>query len=116
MRALEYTLYSNDAEHRRLRTQAHNLRAHTNTLLDATDLTHASSAIDLGCGPGGALDLLAERVGADGKVIGVDFDAGGVAAAREFADERELTNVEVIQADARHTQLPRFRSSREEPQ
>ena len=106
MPALEYTLNSNNTEHRRLRTQAANLRAHTKTLLDATDLKPASSAIDLGCGPGGALDLLAERIGADGKVIGVDFDAASVAGARAFADERELINVEVIQADARHTELP----------
>jgi ubiquinone/menaquinone biosynthesis C-methylase UbiE len=61
--------------------------------------------IDVGCGPGGILELLAERVGPRGRVVGLEVDPVHVAMARELVAEQGLTNVEVIQADARHTGL-----------
>jgi hypothetical protein len=39
-------------------------------------------AIDLGCGPRGTLDLLAERVAPGGRVAGLDADLVHVAMAR----------------------------------
>ena len=56
--------------------------------------------------PRGVLDLLAERVGPDGRVVGVDADPVHVAMATEFAAGRGLRNVEVLMADARGTGLP----------
>ena len=64
------------------------------------------SALDLGCGPRGVLDLLATRVGPPGRVVGVDADPAHVAMARDFAAGRGLGNVEVLAADARGTGLP----------
>jgi SAM-dependent methyltransferase len=62
--------------------------------------------IDLGCGPAGVLALLAERVGRSGRVVGVDNDPNHVELAREFARKRRLTQVEIVEADARRTGLP----------
>ena len=101
-----YTLNSNQAEHHRLRTQSENLRAHSSALLAPIALPPGARAIDVGCGPGGTLDLLAEKVGPDGRVVGVEIDGASVARARAFARERRLTNVEIVTADARHTELP----------
>lgn len=62
--------------------------------------------IDLGCGPQGAIELLAERVGSGGSVIGLDFDPINVEMARKFVQDRRLDNVEIRRSDARHTGLP----------
>ena len=38
---------------------------------------------DAGCGPAAILRLLAERVGADGRAVGIDADPLAVAIARQ---------------------------------
>jgi demethylmenaquinone methyltransferase/2-methoxy-6-polyprenyl-1,4-benzoquinol methylase len=43
------------------------------------------AVLDLGCGPGGSLPLLADAVGGDGTVIAVDYSAGMVRRAAERA-------------------------------
>ena len=63
-------------------------------------------ALDLGCGPSGAIGLLSERAGPAGQVTGVDLNPGHAAAACSFARRRGLANVQVVTADARHTGLP----------
>lgn len=55
--------------------------------------------IDCGCGPLGVLPILAEMVGSNGKVVGIDFTIGTVERAREVVEQLGLPNVEVIQAD-----------------
>ena len=58
-----YTLGSDASERERLRRQTDDLLPHSVALLGHIDLPSGSSAIDLGCGPSGMLELLAERVG-----------------------------------------------------
>ena len=101
-----YTLGSNPAESARLRRQSDELRPYSAELLDRVDLRPGQSAIDLGCGPSGIIQLLCKRVSPDGRVVGVDADPVHVTMARQFADERGLRNVEVVAADAKHTGLP----------
>jgi SAM-dependent methyltransferase len=100
-----YTLDNYRTEAGRLRAQATNLREHTVALLRPVKLPPDASAIDLGCGPGGALDLISERVGRSGHLLGVDIDSRKVARARIFAEERGLSNVKVMTANARSTGL-----------
>ena len=66
----------------------------------------APDALDLGCGPAGAIELLAEWVGATGSVTAVDIDETHVTLARQSVQDRQLDNVEVPHADARNTGLP----------
>ena len=89
------------------RPQAEHLREHTKALLDPIALAPEARVLDLGCGRGGALDLLSELAGPSGCVVGLDQDATSLAAARALVRERELGNVEIVQADARATGLPR---------
>jgi SAM-dependent methyltransferase len=63
--------------------------------------------VEIGCGPHGCLELLAERVGPSGRVVGVERSADAVALARKLVSERALGNVEVLERDARATGLPR---------
>ena len=53
------------------------------------------------------LDLLSGRVGAKGKVIGLERDQSTARLARKFVADRQLRNVEVLEADAKSTCLPR---------
>jgi ubiquinone/menaquinone biosynthesis C-methylase UbiE len=68
-------------------------------------MRRGDSAIDLGCGPRGVLELLSDRVSPGGRVVGLDADAAHVAVASRFAADRGLNDVEVLCADARHTGL-----------
>jgi ubiquinone/menaquinone biosynthesis C-methylase UbiE len=101
-----YALGSSQIETDRLRRQADELAADSAALLDRAGLTPGQRAIDLGCGPRGVLDLMAERVAPAGAVVGIDADPNHVAAARRFVAEQQLAGVEVLEADARATGLP----------
>lgn len=101
-----YALGSSPGESARLLRQADELAADSAALLDKVRLRPGQSAIDLGCGPRGILDLLADRVSPGGRVVGLDADPLHTAMAAEFAAERRLGGVEVMTADARSTGLP----------
>ncbi|MRG98454.1 methyltransferase domain-containing protein [Polyangium spumosum] len=101
-----YLLERSAREAERLRRQVEELAGEARWLLDRLQIRPGASAIELGCGPYGVLDLLAERVGPSGTVVGLDRNEGFVASAREHAAELRA-HVEVIQGDARATNLPR---------
>jgi ubiquinone/menaquinone biosynthesis C-methylase UbiE len=69
----------------------------------STQVASGGNALDLGCGPRGALELLADRVGSTGHVTGLDFDPEHLAQARAVVADQGLTNVEVVRGDARRT-------------
>lgn len=101
-----YSLGSNQAESARLQRQSRELAPDSAALLDRVDLRPGHSALDLGCGPRGILELLAERVSPGGRVVGIDADPAHVAMAAEYAAEQRLSCVQVTAADARRTGLP----------
>jgi ubiquinone/menaquinone biosynthesis C-methylase UbiE len=101
-----YALGQNPEESARLQRQADELAPESTVVLDRASLQPGQSAVDLGCGPRGVLDLLAARVGPMGRVVGIDADPAHVAMATEFAARLGLDNVEVLAADARGTGLP----------
>jgi SAM-dependent methyltransferase len=101
-----YALGSNPAETARLRRQSDELRPQTAELLDCIGLAPGQSAIDLGCGPSGILDLLSAVVSPGGRVVGLDADPAHTAMARQYARELGLAEVKVVTADARRTGLP----------
>jgi SAM-dependent methyltransferase len=100
-----YSLGSSPGESARLRRQADELAADSAYLLDRVGLRPGQAAIDLGCGPRGVLDLLAERVAPAGRVVGLDADPAHTAMAAEFAAGRGLSGIEVMTADASRTGL-----------
>ena len=110
-----YALGSSPAERDRLRRQSEELRAHSAALLDRVGVVRGWNAVDLGCGPSGIIDLLAERVGPEGHVTGLDVNPANVALAREFADEHGLANADLAEGDARRTGLRRPRSTSRTP-
>ena len=101
-----YALGSSGGESARLQRQTDELAPDSSALLDRVGLRAGDSAIDIGCGPRGIVELLAERVSPGGRVVGLDADPTHVAMASELVARRGLSGVEVICADARHTGLP----------
>lgn len=69
-----YVLGRSAPEHERLRRQARQLEPITARLLDRVGLTPGMRCLDVGCGPGEVMRLMAQRVGYDGAVTGVDLD------------------------------------------
>ena len=101
-----YALGSNPGESARLQRQSDELRPEGVALLDWIGLLRGQSAIDVGCGPSGIIDLISAAVSPGGRAVGLDADPEHVAMAREYARQHGLANVEVGRADARHTGLP----------
>ena len=106
LQAQPYLLGYSEDEELRLRRQAGELRQESASLFDRVSLGAGSRAIDLGCGPQGVLDLLSERVGSAGRVVGLERNRKSVEMAKRFVADRGLKNVEVVQGDATATRLP----------
>jgi ubiquinone/menaquinone biosynthesis C-methylase UbiE len=101
-----YIWGTNSDEQRRLSEQVELYRSEASSLLDQLQIPTGSRAIDLGCGPLGILDLLAESVGPQGEVFGVEREARFVEVARDLLADRRLDNVQIIQGDATKTNFP----------
>lgn len=64
------------------------------------------TVVDLGCGAGLDLALIAWQVGPRGRVVGIDFAPGMVERARRNISLLDLPQAEVRQASAATTGLP----------
>ncbi|MDC0745485.1 methyltransferase domain-containing protein [Polyangium mundeleinium] len=101
-----YLLGHSASEEQRLVGQAEELAVEADWLFDQLDVRPGARVIDLGCGPRGALEQLSARVGSAGTVVGLERSRGTVEMARAFVAARGLSNVELMEADARATGLP----------
>ena|SRR5436190_831058 len=97
-----YPIERRAGEIERLHIQSAAFARDTEVLLDRIGVRAGWSCLDLGCGPGGITAALAKRVGASGRVIGLDKDAQFL----EHARFRAPANVEFRQADAYASGLP----------
>ena len=102
-----YVLGYREAEQDRLERQADELAHESRRLFDEIGLPAGAHVVEIGCGPMGCLQLLAERVGPDGRVVGVERSQEAVDRARRGLAAEGHGNVEVRCADARATGLPR---------
>lgn len=101
-----YLLGYRRAEQERLERQADELAHESAWLFDQIGVGDGWRVVEVGCGPRGCLRLLSERVGARGRVVGVERNDEQVERARQFVADNRLTNVEVLHADARSIGLP----------
>jgi SAM-dependent methyltransferase len=97
-----YPIESRQGEIERLHMQADATAPDANTMLDLIGVKAGWQCVDLGCGPRGITDLLSERVGTAGRVIGVDKNQEFLAHARVHAP----ANAEFLNGDAYDTGLP----------
>ncbi|MGS1097190.1 methyltransferase domain-containing protein (plasmid) [Aquamicrobium terrae] len=103
----DYLLGRAQPEEQRLQRQINDLGPDSAAQFDLIGISPGEQVVDLGCGPGGVLHLLAERVGPAGSVLGIDRSPHFVEQARRFVAGRGLSQVEVREGDAYDTRLPR---------
>ena len=103
----QYVLGYRPSEQERLQQQAQQLAPESSWLFDQIGVARGANVVEIGCGPHGCLELLSERVGPSGSVVGIERSADAVARARTLVSERGLGNVKILERDARSTGLPR---------
>lgn len=77
-------------------------------LVAEVDPKPGQRTLDIGCGRGAALFALAEAVGPDGRVTGIDVAPGMVKAVRAEAATRGLTTVDIQEMDASRIDVKRL--------
>jgi ubiquinone/menaquinone biosynthesis C-methylase UbiE len=97
-----YPLENRSGEIERLHTQGAAMAPDTGVMLDRIGVRDGWQCLDIGCGPRGITDLLGERVGPGGRVVGLDMNERFLAHARAHAP----ANVEFRQGDAFGSDLP----------
>jgi ubiquinone/menaquinone biosynthesis C-methylase UbiE len=100
-----YVLGAAQSEQQRLIAQADDYQSRADWLLDQIAVRPGWRVLDVGCGPIGILDLLSERVGIHGEVIGLEREPRFAEMARIEIARRGLRNVRIVQADALRTGL-----------
>ncbi|SDW39436.1 Ubiquinone/menaquinone biosynthesis C-methylase UbiE [Ruegeria halocynthiae] len=69
-------------------------------LLDRAALTRGMRVVDIGCGTGASALTVAQQIGPEGHVLGVDISEQFLERARRRADQANLNNVKFRYADA----------------
>ena len=102
----QYTMGRSETETRRLIEQSQLYDGVTRRFLNAAGIEKGMKVLDIGSGAGDVALTLAEFVGNDGAVVGVDVNAEILETARSRAATAGITNVEFIAGDARTLDLP----------
>jgi SAM-dependent methyltransferase len=97
-----YPIERRPGEIERLLIQGAAMAPDTEVMLNRIGVKEGWSCLDVGCGPRGITDLLSKRVGARGRVVGLDMDAQFLEVARAGAQK----NVAFQQGDAYGSDLP----------
>jgi SAM-dependent methyltransferase len=97
-----YPIDRRDGEIDRLHRQGAAMAPDCAIMLDKIGVGEGWHCLDLGCGPEGITALLSARVGATGKVVGLDADPVFLDHARRHA----AANTEFIEGNAYGSDLP----------
>src|SRR6202034_2719373 len=95
----QYALGRSPEEYARLARQAEILKPITRRLFAEAGIGQGMRVLDLGSGAGDVSLLLAERVGPNGSVIGLDVDEGALAHARKRLSAAGVSNVTFVHSD-----------------
>ena len=74
--------------------------AYRKKAVGALKLERGDIVVEIGCGTGLNFRLLRERVGSEGKIIGVDLTAEMLSEANKRIERHNWSNVELVQSDA----------------
>jgi SAM-dependent methyltransferase len=100
----DYTFQLDAAELERFRRMAAHAESHEHELWGRAGVGPGATVVDLGCGPGALLPILAGRIAPGGRLIGVDADPIACATARAISTDI-AGSVRIVAADAAHTGL-----------
>lgn len=100
-----YALELSPAEQERYRRQAEATRERERALWEQAGVVPGASVLDLGCGPGATLGLLAPLVGGSGRLVGLDQDRQAVEAAQDQLRDAAVGDVHIVQAELPNDQV-----------
>lgn len=106
-RDAEYTMGRSESETDRLIKQSELYDDVTRRFLLRSGISEGMKVLDVGSGAGDVALTLAEFVGSEGKVIGVDVNSEILETAKGRADAAGYTNIEFIAGDTRTLELPK---------
>jgi SAM-dependent methyltransferase len=98
----QYALGRSPEEYARLALQAKILEPMTRRLFVEAGIGRGMRVLDLGSGAGDISILLAEMVGPDGSVTGIDVDEDALAHARKRVSATGVSNVTFVHSDFAH--------------
>ena len=94
-----YLLAYSDEEVRRLERQAQFVSSLTRRLFEMAGIARGMRVLDVGSGAGDVALLLAEYVGNEGRVVGVEMNPDMVHLARRRAQNAGWSNISFIEGD-----------------
>jgi SAM-dependent methyltransferase len=100
-----YPLRRSQEEYERLSQQAAFLAGTTERLFRAAGIAPGMRVLDVGSGAGDVAILVAELVGPEGQVVGVESDRAALHTARGRIQSLGLSNVTLVEGDARTVDL-----------
>jgi SAM-dependent methyltransferase len=100
-----YTLQLSEPERMRYRLMAERARESEADLWEYSGIVPGARVADVGCGPGAVLTEIAQIVGPEGIVVGVEPGQPAREAAQEELDALGLDHVEVREGDGEATGL-----------
>lgn len=100
-----YVIQDVNDEFKRLRALASRQADNVRDACRRAGLSAGATAIDIGCGPIGALSVLSEIVGPTGRLVGLDASQAVLDKGRAILDQDGLATVQLIRADL-NTLLP----------
>lgn len=89
----------------RLKRQSEFFHRFTSAFLESAGITTGMKVLDVGTGIGEVAFMLAERVGPQGTVVGIDINPAMIDFARQQAQVAGFTNVSFLQGDILHMAL-----------
>ncbi|MDQ2790005.1 MAG: hypothetical protein DLM60_13150 [Pseudonocardiales bacterium] len=102
----EYALRLSDSEMARYQTMAQQARQAEADLWELAGIGAGAQVVDVGCGPGAVLAVMAGVVGPAGSITGVDADADAIARATAVIDAGGLSQASARIGQAEATGLP----------
>ncbi len=96
--------YSQHARSYERRTSA--FQRHRDTLVEALPVSQGQVVLDVGCGTGLCYGLLQEKVGPQGRVVGIEESPEMATVARERIAAEGWPNVMVVQSPAEDAKIP----------
>lgn len=73
--------------------------------IDRLHLQPGQTVLDIACGTGRNFPLILEKIGSQGRLVGVDYTSDMLARARDRVEHERWKNIELIQADAARIDL-----------
>jgi ubiquinone/menaquinone biosynthesis C-methylase UbiE len=81
-------------------------RAHRRRAIEALRLRPGDTVVEIACGTGLNFPLIEQKIGPEGRIVGVDLTDAMLAQAQQRVDANGWSNVTLVQADAAEFEFP----------